>query len=176
VWRRRPLVACPGEEQRREATYSASTVSQPRKRSMAGLAPARPSPVSSRPVPRPDRSENPERTGSFSCSPGCRVNQQQLGAGSIITAPAPCPLLDLHCIALNGWDGCPPVPTPVRDAVAAGWYVCQGLAAGARRVRGRRRRDCPRSTATPGRAAKAGAPSSLFASLSRPAGLLARDH
>jgi hypothetical protein len=66
---------------------------------------------------------------------------------------------DLHCIALNGRDG-------MADAVRSRqvWYVCHGPAGGGGGGRrGRRRRGCPRSTATPGRAAEAGAPSSLFA-------------
>lgn len=99
------------------------------------------------------RTGEPQRTGSLSGSPGCRVNQQQLGtcsARSIITARG----LALHCIERTGRDG-------RRGAVAAGLVCLSRPCWGGRR--GRRRRGCPRSTATPGRAAEAGAPSSLFA-------------
>jgi hypothetical protein len=80
----------PGQEQRREATYcvSQSQARPPhgaRDRSIDGwLAGARPSLVSC-----VVRTGEPQRTGSLSGSPGCRVNQQQLGtcsARSIITA------------------------------------------------------------------------------------------
>jgi hypothetical protein len=115
-------------EQRREATYSASIVSQPKKRSMPrlALAPARPSSlVSSRPVPRPDRSEKP------------RTNRIVFGLPPVVASTNSSWVLDPSSpawktcgTALNGWDGRLPAPTPVRDAVAAGWYVCQGPAAG----------------------------------------------
>lgn len=80
------------------------------------------------------------------------TNNSWVRARPIITARG----LALHCIERTGRDG-------MADAVRSRqvWYVCHGPAGGGRR--GRRRRGCPRSTATPGRAAEAGAPSSLFA-------------
>jgi len=131
VWRRRPLVACPGGRAKARGNLLGLHCLPAQDAIDQWLAPAH---HSCRPGRSRGRIGEPERTGSFSGSP--RLSRQPTAAGCwiIITAPAPArPLLDLHCIALNGWDGRPPGPTPVRDAVAAGWYVCQGPAAGARR-------------------------------------------
>jgi hypothetical protein len=137
----------PGQEQRREATYCVSQARPPHGARDGWLAPAHHSCRVSFGRENPseqDRYRAPRAVAS--------TNNSWVRARPIITARG----LALHCIERTGRDG-------RRGAVAAGLVCLSRPCWGGGGRRGRRRRGCPRSTATPGRAAEAGAPSSLFA-------------